>query len=320
MSGRRSSVAGPRGKGGDPRPVSDKAFVNQSIKKLVMYLTEHNFDRTITVANLTSPTTKTFTSILEFLLRSIDAPFTLEGKFEDEVPMIFKALGYPFTISKSSLYAVGSPHTWPSLLASLTWLVDLLVYEEEAAAAKENDQFSQDDSFHIFFDYLGKAYAVWLEGDDETPELDEELAMLFDARNASVRDAVDKLREAHDELQTQVSKLKTADSPLTQAQKLNADLVSDLTKFEKLVANLRSHGDQLQGKLADRQADLGDINKELTSVQADVGVLKDQLSKQELSPADVQRMTNERTRLEKELKCVAPRREPRPLGSAGRAT
>ena len=33
---------------------------------------------------------------------------------------------YPFSISKTALVAVGSPHTWPSLLASLIWLVDLL--------------------------------------------------------------------------------------------------------------------------------------------------------------------------------------------------
>ena len=27
-------------------------------------------------------------------------------------------------------YAVGSPHTWPSLLGALTWLVELLTYQE----------------------------------------------------------------------------------------------------------------------------------------------------------------------------------------------
>jgi len=54
------------------------------------------------------------------------------GKIEDDVPALFKRLRYPFGISKSSLFAVGSPHTWPSLLAALTWLVELLNYEEKA--------------------------------------------------------------------------------------------------------------------------------------------------------------------------------------------
>ena len=54
------------------------------------------------------------------------------GKIEDDVPVLYKRLRYPFGISKSALFAVGSPHTWPGLLAALTWLVELLNYEEKA--------------------------------------------------------------------------------------------------------------------------------------------------------------------------------------------
>jgi kinetochore protein NDC80 len=42
-------------------------------------------------------------------------------QIEDEVPLVFKRLRYPFQISKSALQAVGSPHTWPGLLAALAW-------------------------------------------------------------------------------------------------------------------------------------------------------------------------------------------------------
>ena len=39
-------------------------------------------------------------------------------------------------VSKSALFAVGAPHTWPGLLAALAWLVEMLSYEEKAAAAR----------------------------------------------------------------------------------------------------------------------------------------------------------------------------------------
>ena len=39
-------------------------------------------------------------------------------------------------MSKSALFAVGAPHTWPGLLAALAWLVEMLSYEEKAAAAR----------------------------------------------------------------------------------------------------------------------------------------------------------------------------------------
>ena len=56
----------------------------------------------------------------------------LLGKVEDDIPALYKRLRYPFQISKSALFAVGSPHTWPGLLAALSWLAELLSYQEKA--------------------------------------------------------------------------------------------------------------------------------------------------------------------------------------------
>ena len=49
-------------------------------------------------------------------------------------------------MSKSALFAVGAPHTWPGLLAALAWLVEMLSYEEKAAAARAS---SFDDRAHL---------------------------------------------------------------------------------------------------------------------------------------------------------------------------
>ena len=62
----------------------------------------------------------------------VDPYMKIVGKMEDEVPAFFKRMRYPFAISKSALFAVGSPHTWPGLLAALVWLTDLLYYAEKA--------------------------------------------------------------------------------------------------------------------------------------------------------------------------------------------
>lgn len=47
-----------------------------------------------------------------------------------------QALHYPFPISKASMQAVGTMHTWPTLLASITWIVELLTYDEEVQSAQ----------------------------------------------------------------------------------------------------------------------------------------------------------------------------------------
>ena len=61
---------------------------------------------------------------VQFLYTFIEPDYKAgkNGKIEEEIPRLFKQLGYPFNISKSAMFAVGSPHTWPSLLAALTWL------------------------------------------------------------------------------------------------------------------------------------------------------------------------------------------------------
>jgi hypothetical protein len=118
------------GRGGqksqDPRPISDKEYMKTSIHSVINYLTEHHYDRPIAPRVLSSPTTKDFVHILSFLLKAIDPNFKFGGKFEEEVPVIFKSLGYKITINKGPLQSVGAAHSWPQLLAALSWLVELL--------------------------------------------------------------------------------------------------------------------------------------------------------------------------------------------------
>ena len=97
-----------------------------SIHSVINYLTEHHYDRPIAPRVLSSPTTKDFVHILSFLLKAIDPNFKFVGKFEEEVPVVFKALGYKITINKGPLQSVGAAHSWPQLLAALSWLVELL--------------------------------------------------------------------------------------------------------------------------------------------------------------------------------------------------
>lgn len=122
----RRSTAGGRHIKSDPRPLADKAYQNQGIRALIKYLSEHAYDNPISPKILTHPTSKDFVNIVSFLFRQVDPHFKFSGPVENEIPIIFKGLRYPFGISKTGLTAVGSPHTWPALLGSLTWLIELL--------------------------------------------------------------------------------------------------------------------------------------------------------------------------------------------------
>ena len=134
---RRSTMGRGRNQKEDPRPIMEKAYKNTMIRTLITFLGERGYDHQISPKILTNPTGKDFYNIVTFLWRGIDPnlKFTTTDtrqqskEFQKKIPFLFKQFGYPFNISKTALSAVGSPHTWPALLASLTWLIELLNYD-----------------------------------------------------------------------------------------------------------------------------------------------------------------------------------------------
>lgn len=179
---RRSSAFGVKASGpkADPRPISDKNFQNACMRTVITYLSSHGYPAAVSPKTLSSPTAKDFTLIVQFLFQQFDPNMKTFGKIEDEVPQFFKRLNYPFQISKSALFAVGSPHSWPAVLAALTWLVELLNYNEKTAeqAISGGPGIMEDQESATkrqFFEYICTSYRYFLGGDDLRcwPNLDE---------------------------------------------------------------------------------------------------------------------------------------------------
>ena len=63
-----------------------------------------------------------YVSVLQFLMSFIWPKYKVGNKIEEKVPSMLKQLGYPFSITKSAMFSVGSPLTWPALLAALSWM------------------------------------------------------------------------------------------------------------------------------------------------------------------------------------------------------
>ena len=168
VDGRRSSAfaSKPSGPKQDPRPIGDKNFMNNCIKTVIAFLSSHQFPAQVSPKTLASPTAKDFTTIVQFLFQKFDPSMRTFGKIEDDVPMFFKRLNYPFQISKSALFAVGSPHSWPHVLAAVTWLVELLNYNERCDDTPTPLFDDEARTRHDFFDYICTSYKYFLSGED----------------------------------------------------------------------------------------------------------------------------------------------------------
>jgi len=293
----------------DPRPIGDKAYISACTRTLIAYLTTNGYDHPISPKVLSSPTGKDFTNIVQFLFRKVDPHIKFSDKVVDDVPIMFKRLHYPFGISKSALSAVGSPHTWPALLVALTWIVELLTYEERAEEAKR-EAFDTENSQRNFFEYVAKSYSFFLAGDDNSCEsLDMELAETFQARNQDAISEIERLEQVNIHLQEEIERLKSEPSPLVALQKKQGELVSELDRSNKAVTNLETQKISLQDKIEERKKDVRSKKGELERMNANMTDLREKIAVQEVNAADVERMTYEKNHLEETLQQVTSQRE-----------
>ena len=195
----------------DPRPIQDKAYQQHCIRTLLMFLTKSGYEYPVNLKSLAHPSGKDFTHIVTFLLKQLDSTFgTTDLKMEEEVAMHFKALGYPYPVSKTALVAAGSPHTWPSLLAALAWLVEHIVVlnigiEEGAqllldtASTKfESLAELENKTDKAFFQYLHRAYAAFLEGaTDKSDVLIGSLIDMFEEDNIIIEREIERVTEVN---------------------------------------------------------------------------------------------------------------------------
>jgi kinetochore protein NDC80 len=173
----------------DPRPINDKVFQQECIKNLLAFLLESGYDQPISHKALLRPSSKDFSNMCTFMLRLVDPNFQ-NGvmKFEDEVALNFKCVGYPYTVSKTALVAAGAQHTWAALLSALSWLSDHIRSKKEANPRNESDDkpFESLQELEIktdraFFSYLGQAYMAYMRNNVQmTEKLESALADRFE--------------------------------------------------------------------------------------------------------------------------------------------
>jgi kinetochore protein NDC80 len=64
------------------------------------------------------------------MVSHLQLDYKLNGKLEEEVPRVLKALGYPVTISHSHMRTIGVPSTWVVLLGALSYLRTVIEVNE----------------------------------------------------------------------------------------------------------------------------------------------------------------------------------------------
>eukprot|EP01034_Spumella_vulgaris_P026109 gene26109-32640_t len=213
-------------------------------------------------------------------------------------------LGYPFSISKQNIAAVGAPHAWPSMLACIMWLVELVQYND-AAAENEDDTADEIDlndptsSTAGFYRYLERAYAAFLAGkDDIYAQLEEQFCSSFENSNVLVRDEVENVVKKNAALALEIEEVKARSAYLPDLEVKRREMKATFSKTQSVMEEMQRSHEKLKAKVAARKIELEKLHESNREINALNSELRTKINNQELSPTDVQNMLNEKTRLE----------------------
>ncbi|KAM3610207.1 uncharacterized protein V6R79_000677 [Siganus canaliculatus] len=301
----------------DTRPLHDKSFVQQCIRQLHEFLTEQSYPGTLSSKTLQSPSTKEFVKMFEFIYRQLDPTFEMpNSKVEEEVPAILKSLRYPFVLSKSSMYSVGAPHTWPQALGALMWLIDNV--KIKWSLCKQELLFSDfcEDSGNIeegaeynklFLDYTAETYSKFMQGEDMFEHEDEtfltKLKKLYNVDAA----LLSTMEEKHKILSEEVARLEKesqTDRLMTKRME-RVKLQTDLKQLQSYRSSLEAFQTNLESKSAELSNELETTASHLESLKLERNDLQRQLQNQKFTPADVERINREKRELQQTISSLS---------------
>jgi len=269
---------------------------------------------------------------MTFLLRKIDPTFNdgrVKGrKFEDDVTAAFKNVGYPFNISKTALVAAGSPHTWPTLLLAITWLIELLELVEgveddtddfidrgfqpletlgEAGQPLGSPEELQKRTDGAFMQYVENCYEFFLAGDDDYFDKQEvELLEYFEKDNIVILSEIEAVTDEFNTISAQVSEIhREAADDLPDSRQRLEDLATDVEKFHELVFQLNEHKATLAKKVEDSTIEVKKKEHALEKKKAKVNHLRSLVETQECSIDGIHKLEHEKANLEEKIQMMA---------------
>ncbi|KAM4795583.1 kinetochore protein NDC80 homolog [Rhinophrynus dorsalis] len=298
----------------DPRPLHDKSFIQQCIRQLCEFLNENGYSQTLTVKSLQGPSTKDFLKIFAFIYSFICPNYeTPVSKFEEEIPRIFKELGYPFALSKSSMYTVGAPHTWPQIVAALVWLTDcvkmccVLRNEEVVFEDPQAGEHSENglDFNQLFLEYTVRCYEQFMEGRDTFEDNDADVcARLKDAygvEESHLESLQAEVRSTMEEIEKLEKEKESEPDRLASMRKLKVSLQTDIQKYQNYLTEIGSHSTLLEQRLGSISEELETTELECQAVRQENLRLKNILDNQKYSVADIERIKYEENELQQTI-------------------
>lgn len=203
-------------------------------------------------------------------------------------------------LTRAHAAAVAAVHSAPRATTSAADLENLQRRAEEASIELREAEHGGEgsDTERAFFPFMWKCYERFWQGEDQFPDEVAKLEELFEAKNVSVKKEVGRLEAEKKALEKELAELEGVESPLAKAHSDSETLRGDFKKFTKYrddillpkVSKMKLTITRLEESRAESQA-------ELAKLQSQHDVLAAQVSSQEMSAEEFERLTSERASL-----------------------
>ncbi|XP_076364365.1 kinetochore protein NDC80 homolog [Tachypleus tridentatus] len=302
---RPGSVTGSTKVSKDPRPLSNRVYQSKSIHKLLEFLSDRQYSYQLSERLLSSPSTKDFVRIFEFLYGFWDSKYTASNRPEDEIPQLMKRLGYPFPIARSMLITIAR-HSWPSLLGVLVWLVELIMFCEQFNVTEmlwPRNNFEEEgiNIKQVLFEHTVANYQKFMDNESDDIEEKEKFLRTLAERNFGGEKCLEMLREECEELNDKLMKKTDEVSTFKQMVQDERQLKYDITSFDQYFAQMKDRIDQRQAALPKLQEELQQKALEEEELALKVHQLQSVYQEQEFSAEDVEFFITLKNRLTQEV-------------------
>ncbi|XP_042241458.1 kinetochore protein NDC80 homolog isoform X2 [Homarus americanus] len=278
----------------ETRPINDSAFKSQCIDKILDFLHKNGYEYQVQRRSLLTPSTKDFANIFNFVYRHLDGSYTLPNRIEEEIPRLLKLLHYPVQMPKSSFITVGSPHTWPSVLAMLAWLVDVaVIYEsiDPLIYAFPSDFDSDVNIPMAKFSTFAKLVKCEIHSDEAEKCFEDFQHTLELDEGVRPQDMV-LVQEKQEELENESATLSSGLERLQQLHNHYIQLRNDGEKMTAYCQELQIHISNKDGERSQLESVLSEFKAEVVLVQGEVERLKKLQAQQALSVEELARFKN----------------------------
>ncbi|XP_071729879.1 kinetochore protein NDC80 homolog [Rutidosis leptorrhynchoides] len=271
--------------------VTDRSYQNHAVSIINSFLHDCSFQISFKLKPL--PSNKDITETLKFVLSRLGYP--TGNKFEDDLIMFLKYSNCPIKINKSAFKAPGTPHSFPSVLAVLHWLVELAMYNQHL---ESSSQVSGDGMFNFTL----TTYLHYIRGDDEAMDREDECFMekLQQEKNAE-EENLKMMAETVKELEAQLEAMKSGPSLRESKVEEKNVMEKDMKKFNDLIEQLQAHEVKVDNQLEEKEKELGIKVEERNRICEENEELKKKVEEQVINMRDAERMKRELQAVERDI-------------------